>query len=278
MGTRTRTLGLGLGSALTAVGLVACAGGANPTVIGSAHAGSSRSSSSASTASSVSTPSSSTLPTAASLLAQARTTVNSYRTGRMQGTLDQGSYTEKLDVQGTVNGSNEQLVITFSGNGAPVQGTITVLTVSGQHYLKGDRAYWQSVAKAKNRTLSSSQLQKFTSSWFAIPASNSLVSDLSDLTIESLTDGVIPTDASGSVTPVTTSDGHSAYHVVDPTDDIDATVLNDGKATLVSISGGDTSDSGSGSLTFSQWNAVSSFTAPPNPVTSGSSSDLGQAT
>ena len=191
-------------------------------------------------------------PSAKDLYAQARSAALSAKSARMTGTIEQSGEKIKINLAGTVNGSNQKVVLTI-----PEQGTLTLLTVKKKLYLKGDKTYWTKAANAK-------VAKAYAGKWVQVAASKA--TDFGDLTITTVLTGMFKDKALSTLASIAsnvdkgTVAGVPAYIITSKFDKSGhLSVTADGSARLLQISSTGTS---SGALTFSDWNAIQAFRAP----------------
>ena len=205
------------------------------------------------TGSSTSTPSPTKKPGAGAVYKQARQSALAAKSGHVSGTVSEEGSSTSIDLRGAVDGSNQK--VTFA---APAEGTFTLLTVGGKNWVQGDKKFWTTNADAATAT-------QLTGKYVAVPASQAkdfgdtnlkgllteMFSDKSLSALESLATAVTETDVNGI----------KAYVLQDKgTDDGQVFVTADGKAQLLKIVG---PKDDAGTLTFSEWDAVPPFSAPP---------------
>ncbi len=158
----------------------------------------------------------------------------------------------------------------FKVHGADIEGTATLNgsvinldVIGGNAYFKAPQSFWTAEGAPSD---TASQLAGV---WVEAPAGSSTASSFSG--ISSFTDvastlknhGTLSAGGTGEV------DGQAVVFVKDTTNAGTLAVATSGPAYPVQLS--QTSGSATGVLTYSNWNAVPAFTAPPNPVTIPSS-------
>lgn len=169
-------------------------------------------------------------------------------------TRDEGQ-TLTIDIRGTVDGSNQEAVVTHAQ-----EGKITLRTVDGTTYMLANRKFWA----AQNAP--AAQQKALDGKWVRVPASQK--SNFSDTTLKSLLDSlakesgaekvtssnstVVSADQNGKPVLRITGKGSSAGTVL--------VVADDEKHLPIELS--DTGSDG-GNAKFSEWNSVGRVSAPP---------------
>lgn len=133
---------------------------------------------------------------------------------------------------------------------------MTVLTVDGKDYMKGDEAFWKQNGP---EGLVAGVGDRFVVTPGTMSKEINLGQVLDDIVATELTTMELINVEVEKVD----LDGAPAYLVSQRvgTDDTKVWVSGDGQANLLKITG--TDEDGPLSLTFSEWNTVSAFTAPP---------------
>jgi hypothetical protein len=156
-----------------------------------------------------------------------------------------------------VHGSDIDGTATLNGN------VLDLAVIGGNAYFKAPLAFWTAEG------LSGALAAQFANQWVEAPAGSSTASSFSGLS--SLTNvsstlenhGTLAAGGTGNV------DGQAVVFVKDTTNGGKLAVATSGPAYPLQLS--ETSGSATGVLTFSNWNAVAAFTAPPSPFTIPSS-------
>lgn len=184
------------------------------------------------------------------ILAAARTAVDNAGSYEISGTGDFGSGIDRLDfkiVGADLNG-------TF-GEGAS---TIDVIVLDGDVYLKAQAAYYTAdgVSAAEAATLASTWVEATAGS--AVAGDFSSLSALTDVAAELPSTSTLTSKGTGRV------DGQSVVILANPGDGTTLAVATSGTAYPVQMR-----KTGSATTTFDlfNWNALTPFTAPPNPLT-----------
>jgi len=184
------------------------------------------------------------------ILAAARTAVLNASSYEISGTGDFGSGIDRLDFK--IVGTN--LNGTF-GEGAS---TIDVIVLDGNVYLKAPAGYYTAdgVSATEAATLASTWVEATAGS--SVAGDFSSLSDLTDIAAELPNTGTLISKGTGTV------DGQAVVILADPGDGTTLAVATSGAAYPVQMR-----KVGSATTTFDlfNWNALTPFTAPPNPLT-----------
>ncbi len=237
--------------AAIAVGTSACAGRSGPAGSGSAPSGASATA--ASGGSATTDAASEATPSVKELYARSRRSALAATSAHIKGTVTDGAEKVAMDIAGTVDGSNQRLVMSIGS-----LGKITIITTGGKTYLKADKKFW-----TKNAGAAASSA--FSGMW--VRMSSAQASELGDTTISSLLKEMYSDDSLSVLDTLTTKvetgtvGGVPAYILTDRIEkagELDVTA--DGKALPLRII---TTGSDGGTLTFSQWDRVQRFSPPP---------------
>lgn len=231
---------------LVLAGLVAgCGGSAEPQT----SAAEKSSASSASAEPAVETPDA---PGLKKLIEQVKASAGAATSARMVGTGLEAGKSMTFDLRGNRDGSNAEMTVTQDG-----QGTAVLRNVDGTTYVRGDAAYWSSAgAGAQASVIGDRWISMPASAEDGIPTLDSVFKEISALEV-----GL--GDQLNIKVETVTLDGQPAYRLSErvATDNMVLWVSADGKANLLKFS--DSSSSDPMEVTFSEWNAVPAFTAPP---------------
>lgn len=250
---RTRSRVLIVSVALVTL-LSGCGGGSGSGKTTSGSAGSASSSSSESSSSSSSTTTDSKAPAADKLFADMKTSAAAATSLRLAGNLSQGGKAMSIDISGTRDGSNQTALVTLDG------GTATVLTVGGKDYVKADKTFWTAQGLGQvsdmvgDKYLTSASMGNSMSAEFNIGKLLDEMFATEFTTIDSLNTNVEKADL----------DGVAAYKMTERVggdDNTEIWVSADGQAHLLKITG--MYENAPMTLTFSDWNTVPQFPAPP---------------
>ena len=205
-----------------------------------------------------STSTSSDSPDARTLITQTRSAYQSATSGHLHAVIRDGSTTETIDIKGTMDGTNQELTITETG-----QGTATVRTVSGKHYIKGTSEFWRNGAKASRSTAT-----LLSGRWVKAPATTT--NNLSKLTLRNFmtqivgSSSVSDSELDSATSSTTTYNGQSAYEVKTAKGDT-YTLQGSGTRNLLKATGA-LDSSGTGTAVLDGWNSQPKVAAPSNPV------------
>lgn len=188
-------------------------------------------------------------PSAKDLYAKTRESSLAAKSAKVSGNVKQAGQEMKITLEGQVDGSNQRAEITMGD-----KGTAEITTIGKMNYIKADEKFWTSqggISKAQFSQLGLDEKYVATSESMG-----------SDFTFKSLLDDMFKEQSMSRLesltTPVekVTEDGVEAWKMSDG--DAEVLVTADDKNYLLKIAAGDT-----GTLKFSDWDAVEEFTAPP---------------
>lgn len=215
------------------------------------------------------------LPDATTVVHDARAAYGAATSAHMHASIQDEGRTQTVDIRGSMDGSNQELTITD-----PANGTATVRTVDGKHYVKGDRTFWEKSAKADGTTAG-----LLTDKW--VLANGMSTKDLEQLTIRNVLDDMIGPDAvSDSDTEHMRTyrateqdiDLYVALAVDPTTQDVDTLKVDAATPHNVTEVTG-TSDTGQGdSAAFDGWNTQPQVTVPKGYLTFPGSGPTGGPT
>ncbi len=194
------------------------------------------------------------IPNADELAATVIETMSAVTSVRMVGTQVVDGDEMTFDSRGTHDGSNQEVAMTLNGN---AEGTI--LTVDGTFYLKGNEAMWAALGAGP---LASTLPGKWVRSREGVEEGPPIPT--LKVLLDELEKDDSATEATNFVVEEVTLDGKPAYRISDPVgkDDTVVWTSTDDKAMLLKMQG--TAEDGPVSVTFSEWNEVPLFTAPPS--------------
>lgn len=167
-----------------------------------------------------------------------------------------GSATIKIDLAGTVDGSNQRGTISNSSNSSSSDGgTVQFVIAGGKQYINGNIAYWMSTKSGKGMT--------YVDKWIILPASSK---GFSSLTLKSLFDELESkfTDAKTANMKLTTvsENGEPAWQIADSA--TTGVIAADGSGRLLRAE--HTEAGRTEKYVFDKWNAVPTVTAPAGAV------------
>lgn len=165
-----------------------------------------------------------------------------------------GSTTIKIELSGTVDGSNQQGTIT--NNSASDGGTVQFVVADGKEYVKGDAAYYKSSGNSAGA--------KNAGKWVMVPTSSS--KEFGDLTLKSLFGEMKANFADAKTTAMKlttiTENGQPAWQIADKT--TTGVIAADGSARLLRA---EHTESGKiEKYVFDQWDAAPTVTAPSGAI------------
>ncbi|YAL83377.1 hypothetical protein ACMYYO_00835 [Dermacoccaceae bacterium W4C1] len=248
-------------ASLTVVALAGCSSESETSTSSSAAAGTTAAASSSAAASSTAAATTSATPSPSgtrvdgaqipTLMKQVRAAVTKAKTARVVvgGQISAGQ-TVQMDVRGRVDGSNQLLTMTQSGDSAKAE----LLTVGGKRYLKASSAFWVSyqIEAAKAAQLSKTY----------VIAPESLIVNMKEITINALWTNMRTglsldsASASNSTLDKITVNGAEAFRLKRA--DTKATVVFDAKTKLPI----EVDQAGDANAKFSTWNGIKAYTAP----------------
>lgn len=190
-------------------------------------------------------------PVAAEIWAKTLAAFATCKSVRIDGTVPSGTRTGTVNLAGTCDGSNARAQTTTEAE------SFEVISISGTYYVKANTAFWLATGA------SSAQINAIGSRYLATTDARmgeyTVAKLVADLKSSGLAEG--STDLS---VESTTQGGQAAYKLVrgartSATSVTVWTTVKDAVPLRVKIDG----PSGSLDVTFSDWNAVAPFTAPP---------------
>ena len=189
---------------------------------------------------------------AAALFQQLRKSGTSANSVRIKGTVANGAATSKavtvhIDIAGDLAGKNNTAIVKDD------TGTMELLTVGGQTYLKADTAYWTKNGNAAIAKLAAGKYIK-------VPATSAV--KMNDTTVGKLLDQIYLAAAGklNATVKKTEVNGAPAYLLTTQANDTRLYVSADGQAHLLRVEG---TKGQLSAWNFTQWNAVPPATAPP---------------
>lgn len=190
-------------------------------------------------------------PSAADVYQQIRTSAAEAKSVHVKGAFTENGKTLQIDAAGDRAGTNTKVIVNDG------TGTLEVLTVNGNYYLKADAAFWSKNGSSAVAKLAADKYVK-------VPAS--LAASMSDLKMGALLDKILAKDMSTAnklATNVekTELNGVPAYLLTDKigSDGSKIYASADGQARLMRLVG----PKAEGSLDFTEWDAVPPVSAPP---------------
>ncbi|MFV0460537.1 MAG: hypothetical protein ACK5MT_17415 [Actinomycetales bacterium] len=189
-------------------------------------------------------------PSVGELLDTMRASANAATSAKLAGSLTQAGKPMTLELAGSRDGTNQSATVTLDG------GTAQILTVDGKDYVKADRAFWESQGVGQVADMVGSKYltsdQRFSGDY-----------TLGALLDEMFASEFTAADSLNTTVEAVDLNGSPAYKLTqtEGTDSTELWVSADGQANLLRIQG--IYDGGPLQLSFSDWNAVAPFTAPP---------------
>ena len=165
-----------------------------------------------------------------------------------------------VHVSGTAGSNlvvNLHLVAGKGGEGRMTANGLTfdIIRIDGDAYFKGDAAFWRQFGGAAAATL-------FNGKWLKAPATTGRLASLTPLTdIPKLFGAIFASHGTLAVGKETTIDGRPAIAIVDTTQGGTIYVATTGKPYPVALR-----KTGSGAITFDEWDAPVKLTAPSGAV------------
>lgn len=247
--------------AATGISLAACGSSS-----GSGKAAGSRTSAPSSSTSSTtsSTPPSATptssapsaIPDAVTLVHEARAATKKAKSAHLSGSMIESNKTTKLDAKGTLDGSNQELVVDEGS------GTATIRTVDKAYYIKADKTFWTANGGASAAGLLSGRWIKTTED----PSGDFSGMTIGALLEEALSPQSIPDSdlKNDTTTRRTTYDGQPAY-LITQTSTGDTITISATTKYVLQLKAGSAEDS-KGSFTISGWDQQPLLTAPAGAI------------
>ena len=207
---------------------------------------------SAATAAASSVAAQADVPAAQDLWNSVKASMAAANSGHVKGTGTSGSSTVTIDIAGTRDGTNSKMVRTLEGASGQV------LTVGATQYVQGNAEFWKQagVSDAVIATVGTKYVKTATSK------DNGAIS-IGDALDSMATASFSLVDMLNLKVEKTEVNGTAEYYVserIPSTDQFTMWVSADGAANLLRLRTAGTSPV---DLTFSEWNAVAPFTAPP---------------
>lgn len=215
---------------------------------------SSMSSSASATSSSSST--SAALPTVQGAVQQMDATFDKTKSAHVVAQQTEGSTTIKIELAGTVDGSNQKGSI--SNSSTTDGGSVQFVVAGGKQYANGDAAYYKSSDQ-------SAKAAQYAGKWIIVPSGNTHAK-FSELTLQDLFKEMKQNFSTAKTAKMkitsTTEDGQAAWQISDG--ETTGVISADGKARLLRA---DHKESGqTASYRFSEWDAVPTVTAPAGAI------------
>lgn len=197
------------------------------------------------------------VPDAKTLVHEARAAYNSAQNAKLHADMADGTKKEVVDIQGDVDGANQDLTIATED-----EGTATVRTVDPKNYIKGNKIFWTKGSGAPEATAA-----LLADKWVSAPASTA--KSLTSLNIKGILDSVMGPAA------VTDSKLATAKTSKSTMDGKDIYVITTSKGNTIKISADKKYvlelNSTKGKMTVTGWNEQPKTQAPANPITVPSS-------
>lgn len=195
-----------------------------------------------------------TLPSVATLFAQAKQAALRADSARVTGDLVSNGTTMRIDLAGRIDGSNQRFIVDQGR-----KGKLELLTVARNYYVKADKTFWTANGGSQ---VAATMGDKYAQ----MPAAS--MKQLGDATIGAILEQAF---RDTSLTPLeqlnirvasTTHRGKPAYLLTQRigSDGAALVVSADGQSRLLQVTGAAAQP---GTLTFSDWDSVKAFTAPP---------------
>ncbi|WP_050671594.1 hypothetical protein [Luteipulveratus halotolerans] len=232
-------------------------GAATTSTAASSEASSSQAPSTSSAAPTTTTPSTAAAPATGSrdpgqILRTSKTSANQAKSAHVSGDVVEDGEKMHIDARGQIQTSNQEVTVKTA-----TDGTITIRTISGTHYVKGDRTYWI------KQGAPTATANKYAGKYIKAPADKAasfnnftmkkLISDMTDGFDDSRINSVNTTVTSKQV-------GTQAALQLAPrfaAETTNITVVDDAKRLPLEIT------SKEGKVALTEWDAVPSYTAPP---------------
>ncbi len=198
------------------------------------------------------------VPEASKILPQTAEVIKNATSVSMSGEITQEGQIIKLDLAGTNDGSNSKAAVSLDA------GSFELLTVDNTAYLKADKAFFTENAGKEAAGMIDSLVGD---KWI----STSNASQFGDFNVgamlKTMTSGDFEGSDSGKFTGSSLEDlaGVKAFKYTG--DENAYWIAAEGEPYLLQVEGSDAKGSGSGNMSFSDWNAVSPFKAPADSET-----------
>ncbi|MFC7490787.1 MULTISPECIES: hypothetical protein [unclassified Knoellia] len=193
-------------------------------------------------------------PAAGALYKQVRDAALSAKSAHVKGSFTEDGEKTSIDLSGTTDGKNQEASVTIGADG-----TATVRTVAGKYWVKGDSTFWT------KSTGDAAAADAIGAKWIELPPEEA--KGMADTTVSTLLKELFEDSDLGKLEAVLTSvkestlDGAKVYVVTDKVADNGSLVTSaDGKNRLLKLTGPKDEP---GELTFTEWDAVAPFAAPP---------------
>ncbi|NHA67601.1 hypothetical protein [Phycicoccus flavus] len=239
---------------LSLVALAGCSSsGSDTPATSSAATASSAASDAASPADSPSasaSPAAAEEPTMGELYAKVRKTALAAKSGHVTGRVTSGKEKVSLDIEGTVDGTNQRAVVTIGS------GEVEILTVKKKYYLSGDAKFWRE--QTGNANAAKVLVGKY------VKVSGSDAKAVADLSIGSILDAMFTDKDLGALADVTSTvetrsvKGQDVWVASDPSGSEIWVDPETERLMKIVITGDD-----AGQVTFSDWDAAETVSAPP---------------
>jgi hypothetical protein len=193
------------------------------------------------------------VPEASEIFPKTSAAIEKATSAAMVGDLVNGSQKAKLDLSGTIDGSNTRAKVSMGG------GNIEVLTVNKVAYMKADKAFFEKAAGAEAaKMLDSVAADKWISTKNASQFGDFKIGSL----LESMGTEELGTKEAGKITDksLTDLDGVKAFKYTGG--DTSFWIAAEGEPYLLQVEGTGSASEGAGTMTFSQWNTVKPYEAP----------------
>lgn len=243
-----------------ALSLAACSSTTTVTATGTGSAGTSTTSSTAtsaaspSSASSSSTSSAASTPTVQGAVQQMNAGFAKIKSAHVVAQEIQGSDTIKIELAGTIDGTNQRGSIANSST--TDGGTVQFVVVGGKEYINGDAAYYKSSGNSKGST--------YAGKWVIVPSTTN--ESFADLTLKSLFDEMESDFSDVKTTKMKltniTENGVPAWQIADS--QTTGVIAADGSGHLLRAE--HTEGAKTEKYVFDQWNAVPAVTAPAGAI------------
>ncbi|AKU18401.1 hypothetical protein [Luteipulveratus mongoliensis] len=186
------------------------------------------------------------------IMKTAKSSANNAKSAHVVGDVVDNGKTMNVDLRGQVQGKNQQATVKTQDDG-----TVSILTLGSDNYIKGDRTYWT------KQNAPAATVALLTDKWVKAPANKS--SSFEKFTLKSLLASTTKSFDSSEINSVNTSvteltlAGQSALKLAPrlATKSSSITVTADAKNLPLQVV------SDSGTVTYSEWDVVPMYAAPP---------------